>query len=67
MTFANFVKSFEGGRAGLAKALGVTVEAVRLWEAGKRMPRRNHLARIRTLSGGKVKSDDFIDSGVATQ
>lgn len=48
-------------RADVARACGVTAEAVRLWEVGERMPRRDQMATIAELSGGQVTPNDFFD------
>lgn len=36
--------------------------AVRKWRSGERMPRPEHLARIREATGGAVTANDFVPS-----
>ena len=48
-------------RRELAEQLGVTVETVRRWEAGLRVPRPATMARIRAVTGGRVGPGDFYE------
>lgn len=41
---------------------GITVEAVRLWVAGKRMPQTAQIARIIEVTGGEVTADDLYQA-----
>lgn len=59
MKLADYTKNPEG-RAELARALGVTEEAVRLWEKGERTPRSKMQARIMKLTKNKVTPWDFL-------
>ena len=48
-------------RADFARRVGVTVEAVRLWERGDRTPRRQALTSIMETTGGQVTANDFLE------
>jgi DNA-binding transcriptional regulator YdaS (Cro superfamily) len=50
--------------AELAKKLGVTKEAVRLWVAGSRTPRPDAMRRIVDATGGQVTPNDFLAATV---
>jgi transcriptional regulator with XRE-family HTH domain len=49
-------------RSEFARQLGVTPEAVRLWQIGERTPRRDVMARIAEITGGSVTPADFYAS-----
>ena len=49
-------------RARFAQRIGVTAEAVRLWCAGERMPRREVMARIGDVTEGQVRPVDFYQT-----
>lgn len=61
MTLDDFFKQTETKPEGLAKALGVTPEAVRLWCRGSRTPRRKMMERIKEETGGAVQPNDFFE------
>ena len=48
--------------ASFAKSIGVSPEAVRLWLAGKRVPRRRLLKRIVEATDGAVQANDFHEA-----
>jgi len=45
--------------ASLARAIGVTPQAVGRYECGKRIPGREVMERIREITNGQVTPDDF--------
>lgn len=51
----------------LAKRLGVSSETVRRWLIGARLPRRQHLAALRALTGGEVTADSFVAERAAAE
>lgn len=57
MTLSEYLA--DKSRPEFAKQIGVTAEAVRLWEIGRRMPRRAVMARIAEITGGAVTPADF--------
>lgn len=59
MSLSSFVAKYPGGRSQLARDLGVTSEAVRLWETGDRTPSSTNMRKLMAVSGGKVKPADF--------
>lgn len=54
------------GLAKLAKALGVTYQAIRKWESKKKLPRTewtgetNYAAMIEKETDGKISSEDLL-------
>lgn len=48
-----------------ADLIGVTSEAVRLYLAGRRVPRPKQMAAIFDATGGKVRPNDFFDQAAA--
>ena len=59
MRLSDYTKNPEG-REALAKKLGVTVEAVRLWEKGERIPRPATQRRIMEITDKLVTPMDFM-------
>ena len=59
MRLSDYTKN-TAGRAALAQKLGVTVEAVRLWEAGLRTPRPATQRKIMEITGKLVTPMDFM-------
>jgi transcriptional regulator with XRE-family HTH domain len=64
MKLADYTANPEG-RAKLAKTLGVSEEAVRLWEKGERTPRPAMQRRIMEITGRLVTPMDFMASEAA--
>ena len=60
MSLKEFIETYPGGRAALAKALGRSVEALRLWESGDRTPSSTTMNRIIEISGGALTPNDFF-------
>lgn len=61
MKLSDYIKT-PADRAALADKLGVTIEAVRMWEAGKRFPRHQHRVAIEGATNGKVRARDLMDA-----
>lgn len=59
MRLENWRKLAGKERSDVAAFVGVTVEAVRLWESGNRIPHRNQMKRLGELSEGAVTANDF--------
>ena len=51
-----------GGATEMAKKLGVTPEAVRLWANGSRTPKPKYMARIAEATNGAVRANDFYEA-----
>ncbi len=51
-----------GGATEMAKKLGVTPEAVRLWANGARTPKRKHMTQIAAVTEGAVQPGDFYEA-----
>ena len=49
-------------RATFAAEIGVSYDAVRLWELGERMPSPNLMKRIMRYTEGEVTANDFYES-----
>jgi transcriptional regulator with XRE-family HTH domain len=60
MRLADFLADREMSQAEFAKRIGATQASVSRYADGSRMPRREHLARIRKVTGGAVRADDFL-------
>lgn len=60
MKLANFLESKGISQAKFADLIGVEQAAISRYITGTRMPRKEHLARIRTVTGGAVTADDFV-------
>ena len=52
-----------GSLKALSARLGVSKQSIALWASGKRMPRRDAMARILEATGGAVTVNDFYDFG----
>ena len=48
-----------------ADRLEMSAEAIRLYVAGRRVPRPNAMAKIINATGGKVEPNDFFAAGSA--
>jgi len=59
MKLTDYLDANSVSRIDFAKQVGVTVEAVRLWERGERFPRRATMKAIIDLTGGNVGWEDF--------
>jgi hypothetical protein len=62
-----FLADREMSQAEFAKRIGSTQASVSRYVAGARMPRREHLARIRKATGGTVTADDFLSHDAPPQ
>lgn len=51
-----------GGAIEMARKLGVTPEAVRLWASGARIPKPKHMTKIDAVTGGQVTYRDFYEA-----
>lgn len=60
-TLTEFLNSGRISRGDFAKRVGVSVEAVRLWERGERFPRRDKIAEIEKATGGDVTVSDLYE------
>lgn len=60
MTLDNWLKSKKMGRREFSELIGVSYDAVRLWELGKRTPSPQMMAKIYTATRGRVKPADWI-------
>lgn len=67
MKLAAFLAERGMSRADFATAVGVSHVAITRYIAGQRMPRMEHLCRIREVTGGAVTADDFMPSEVAAE
>lgn len=59
MKLTEYLDTNSVSRTDFAKQVGVTVEAVRLWERGERFPRPGAMKAIINLTGGNVGWEDF--------
>lgn len=48
-----------------ADRIGMSAEAIRLYVAGRRVPRPEAMAKIIQATGGKVEPNDFFAAGSA--
>ena len=60
MTLSVWQRETNTPTASLADSLSVTTQAISLWKAGKRFPRPEHLRAIEKITGGRVRSSDFL-------
>jgi predicted transcriptional regulator len=67
MRLADFLADREMSQAEFGKRIGATQAAVSRYADGSRMPRREHLSRIRKATGGVVTADDFLSHGTSPQ
>ena len=52
-------------RTEVARQARVTVEAIRLYEMGQRIPQREIMVRLREISDGAVTANDFYEDTAA--
>ncbi|MFD2248904.1 helix-turn-helix domain-containing protein [Pseudochelatococcus lubricantis] len=62
MRLSTYLKSRGLTYEAFATAIGVSAFAVGKWARGARVPRPDHLRRIRTATDGAVTFDDFSPS-----
>lgn len=60
MKLSEFLSDNGMSRADFAAAVGVSHVAITRYLAGKRIPRPEHIRRIKELTGGAVTADDFM-------
>lgn len=60
MTLPEWLDQNNVSKADLAKSLGVSPEAVRVWCVGRSIPRQAMIAKIRAHTGGQVTANDFF-------
>lgn len=66
MKLGDFLSEKTLSQAEFAALIGATQAAVSRYVAGSRMPRRNHLTRIREATAGAVTANDFVPADEAT-
>lgn len=59
MKLATYLEKHRISRTEFAERVGVSAEAIRLWMAGERQPRRKVMAAITEATGGEVTANDF--------
>jgi hypothetical protein len=60
MNIASYLTHSGRNPSDLAKQVGVSTEAVRLWREGKRVPRPHHMSRLMKATDGLVTPMDFL-------
>jgi hypothetical protein len=60
MTLGEYLKREKIGSKIFADRLGTSAEAVRLYAAGRRIPRPDIMAKIGRLTDGAVQPNDFF-------
>lgn len=65
MKLADFLSDKGMSRADFAAALGVSEVTITRYVGGRRMPRVEHLRRIREVTAGAVTADDFLSAEAA--
>lgn len=60
MDLSTYLKTNGISRRDFAERIGVSTEAVRLWEERLRVPRKNVLLSIAAATNGGVTANDFV-------
>jgi DNA-binding transcriptional regulator YdaS (Cro superfamily) len=61
MTLAEYLSWKQLKDGPFAALLGVDRSAVARWRTGARVPSKDHMRRIREITGGAVTADDFFE------
>lgn len=61
MKLADYLAKNDLTPEAFGKKAKVTRPTVTRWRDGKRMPRVDHLKKIREITNGAVTADDFVD------
>lgn len=61
MKLIDFMKQSGMSNEVFGARIGVSAESVRLYLAGRRMPRRDTLLKIAEVSGGLVTANDLVE------
>jgi len=64
MKLAEYLAANKISQAEFAQAIGASQVAVSRYATGRRMPRRDHLLKIRDVTDGAVSADDFLETEV---
>jgi DNA-binding transcriptional regulator YdaS (Cro superfamily) len=67
MDLLTYFKRSGVGPVGFAKRVGVSYESIRKYGLGEIVPRAKIAEKIRRLTGGQVRADDFLRVHVAWQ
>lgn len=65
MTLSDFLLGKGYTQREFAQLVGISQPAIARYVAGRRMPLRKHLMRIREVTDGKVTADDFLPGEAA--
>ena len=65
MNLATYLSERKISDARFAELIGVSQVAVTRYATGKRVPRPEHMKRIREVTAGQVTPDDFFREGAA--
>lgn len=66
MDLSTYLKTNGISRRDFAERVGVSTEAVRLWEERLRVPRKNVMPRIVAETDGIVSPASFFDAQIST-
>ncbi len=61
MQLSEYLIKHNVSRADFADKIGVTQASVSRYAAGERVPRPEHIIKIKEATRGKVKADDFME------
>jgi transcriptional regulator with XRE-family HTH domain len=67
MKLADYLAAHDLSQAEFARSLGISQVAVSRYAGGRRMPRRDHLLKIREITDGAVMADDFLENKEAAE
>jgi len=67
MTLSDYLAQSGLSQAEFARAIETSQPTVSRYITGLRMPRRDHLRRIREVTGGAVTANDFVEIAEAAE